>query len=99
MRENGLFRALLIFAHSRCAKINGARNLMRLRYLNKQSFEYSRVLNVSDAVHSISSLHKLLSSYRDRDVFITLSNILPWSAIQKEYCLNAGSQPEIFQWK
>ena len=99
MRENGLFRALLIFAHSRCAKINGARNLMGLRYLTKQSFEHSRVLNVSDAVHSISSLHKLLSSYRDRDVFITLSNILRWSGIQKEYCLNAGSQPEIFQWK
>ena len=44
-------------------------------YLKKQSAEYARILNVSDAVHSIRSLYKLLSSYRDRDVFRTLSNI------------------------
>ena len=44
-------------------------------YLTKQSAEYARILNVSDAVHSISSLYNLLSSYRDRDVFRTLSNI------------------------
>ena len=41
-------------------------------YLNKESSEYARILNVSDAVHSIRSLCKLLSSYRDRDVFRTL---------------------------
>ena len=35
-------------------------------YLKKQSAEYARILNVSDAVHSIRSLYKLLSSYRDR---------------------------------
>ena len=35
-------------------------------YLNKQSSEYARILNVSDAVHSIRSLYKLLSNYHDR---------------------------------
>ena len=44
-------------------------------YLKNQSAKYSRILNVSDAVHSVRSLYKLLSSYRDRDVFRTLSNI------------------------
>ena len=43
-------------------------------YLKKQSTEYARILNVFDVVHSIRSLYKLLSSYRDRDVFRTLSN-------------------------
>ena len=37
--------------------------------------KYARILNVSDAVHSIRSLCKLLSSYRDRDVFKTSSNV------------------------
>ena len=32
-------------------------------YLDKQSSEYARVLNVSDTVHSIRSLYKLLSRY------------------------------------
>ena len=41
----------------------------------KQSPEYARIRNVADGVHSIRSLYKLLSSYRDRDVFRTLSNI------------------------
>ena len=44
-------------------------------YLKNQSAEYARVLNVSNAVHSIRSLYKLRNSYRDRDVFRTLSNI------------------------
>ena len=44
-------------------------------YLKNQSAKYSRILNVSDAVHSVRSLYKLLSSYRDTDVFRTLSNI------------------------
>ena len=43
--------------------------------LNKQISEYVRILNVSDAVHSISSLYKLLSSCPDRGVFRALSNI------------------------
>ena len=38
-------------------------------YLNKQSSEYARILNVSDEVYSIRSLCKLLCSYQDRDVF------------------------------
>ena len=29
--------------------------------------EYARILNVSDAVHNIRSLCKLLSSYRERE--------------------------------
>ena len=41
----------------------------------KQSAEYARILNVSEAVQSIRSLYKLLKSYRDRDTFRTLSNI------------------------
>ena len=41
----------------------------------KQSAEYTRILNVSDAVHSMRSLYKLRSSYRDKDVFRTPSNI------------------------
>ena len=43
--------------------------------LKKQSAEYVRISNVPDAVRSIKLLYKLLSSYRDRDLFITLSNI------------------------
>ena len=36
-------------------------------YLNKLSFEYVRILNVSDAVLSIRLLYKLPSSYRERE--------------------------------
>ena len=43
--------------------------------LKKQSPEYARILNVSDAVHSIRSLYKLQNSYHNRYVFTTLSNI------------------------
>ena len=53
-------------------------------YLKKQSAEYARIPKVSDAVHSIRSLYKLLSSYGNRDVFRTLSKILRWSVLQKE---------------
>ena len=35
----------------------------------KNSAEYARILNVSDTVHSIKSLHKLLSSCRDRETY------------------------------
>ena len=41
----------------------------------KQSAEYAGILNVTDVVHSIRSLYELLSSYRDRDIFRTLTNI------------------------
>ena len=32
-------------------------------YLKKQSAEYARILNVFDAIDSIRSLYRLLSSY------------------------------------
>ena len=32
-------------------------------YMKKPSAEYAKILNVSDAVHSIRSLYKLLHSY------------------------------------
>ena len=35
----------------------------------KNSAEYARILNVSDTVQSIKSLHKLLSSCRDRETY------------------------------
>ena len=41
----------------------------------KQIAKYARILDVSDAVHNIRSLYKLLGSFRDSDVFRTLSNI------------------------
>ena len=44
-------------------------------YLKKHTAEYARILSVSDAVYSIKSLNKLLSSNRDRGVFKTLPNI------------------------
>ena len=37
-------------------------------YLKKQSSEYGKILNVSDAVHWIKSLFKLCSSYQDRQI-------------------------------
>ena len=40
-------------------------------YLKKQSDKYARILDESDVVHSIKSLYKLLSSYRDREVLRT----------------------------
>ena len=52
-------------------------------YLEKQSAEYARILNVSDAVHSIRSVYKLLSSYRERRIQNTVKH-LRWSVLQKE---------------
>ena len=52
------------------------------------------ILNKSEVVKRIRSLHKLLSSYRDRDTFRTLSE--HW-VLQKEECLSAGAQPQISQ--
>ena len=55
-------------------------------YLNKQSSEYARILNVclmSDAVWSVTSLYKLLSSYQDRHIQNTIKH-LRWSVLQKE---------------
>ena len=50
--------------------------------------------SVSDAVHSIRSLN-LLSSYWDRCILNTVKH-LRWSVLQKEWCLNADAQQEIF---
>ena len=44
-------------------------------YLKKQCAEYARILNVSDEVHRIRSLYESLSSYCNRELFRTLSNI------------------------
>ena len=52
-------------------------------YLKKQGAEYARILNVSDAVHSIRSLYKLLSSYRDKDIQDTVKH-LRCRVLQKE---------------
>ena len=52
-------------------------------YLKKQGGKYARILNVSDAVHSIRSLYKLLSSYQDRCIQNTAKH-LRWSVLQKE---------------
>ena len=43
-------------------------------YLNKQSSQYARILNVSDAVHIIMSLCELLSNYEIERIR-SLSNI------------------------
>ena len=52
-------------------------------YLKNQSAEYARTLNVSDAVHSIRSLYKLLSSHGDICIQNTVEH-LRWSISQKE---------------
>ena len=49
-------------------------------YLNA---EYARILDVSDAVNSIRSLYKLLSSYRDKRIQNTVKHIR-WNVLQKE---------------
>ena len=51
--------------------------------MNKQSAEYVGILDVSDAVHSVRSLYKLLNSYRDRCVFRSSSNIWDGSFYKK----------------
>ena len=65
-------------------------------YPKKPSVKYVRTLNMSDTVHSSRSLNKLLSSYQDRHIQNTVKH-WRWSVLQKEQCLSAGAQPEIFQ--
>ena len=36
--------------------------------------EYARVLNTPEIVHSLRSLYEVLSNYRDRSMFRTLSD-------------------------
>ena len=50
-------------------------------YLKKNA-EYARIPDMSDAVHSIRSLYKLLSSNRDRRIQNTVKH-LKWSVSQK----------------
>ena len=50
-------------------------------YLKKQSAEYARILNMSDAVHNKRSLNKLQSSYRDRRIQNTVEHLR--SVLQK----------------
>ena len=52
-------------------------------YLNKQSSEYDRILNMSYPIHSIRSHYKLLSSYQDRRIQNTMKH-LRWNVLQKE---------------
>ena len=53
-------------------------------YLNVQSSEYARIpMSVSDAVRSLRSLCKFLSSYRDRHIQDTVKH-LRWSILRKE---------------
>ena len=59
---------------------------------------YARILNVSDAVHSIRSLYKLLSSYcRQRRTQNTFKH-LRWRVLQKKN-VSADEQPAMFQSK
>ena len=53
------------------------------------------ILSVSDAVRSPRSLYKLLCSYQDRSIQNIVKH-LRWSVLQKELCLGAGAQPEVF---
>ena len=53
---------------------------------------------MSDAAHSIRSFYKLLSTYLDRCIQNTVEH-LRWSVLQKELCMTAVGQPEIFHGK
>ena len=66
-------------------------------HLKRQSAEYATIQNVSDAVHRIRSLYKLLSSYRNTRIQNIVKH-LRWSVLQKKKrkCPSAGAQPEIF---
>ena len=59
--------ALISLNTTECASI-----YLKKKQQQTNSAEHARILNVSDPVHSIRSLYKLMSSYRDRR---TLSNI------------------------
>ena len=49
-------------------------------YLHKQSSEYARIFNVSDAVQSIRWLYKLLISYLDKRIQNTVKH-LKWNVL------------------
>ena len=52
-------------------------------HLKRQSAEYATIQNVSDAVHRIRSLYKLLSSYRNTRIQNIVKH-LRWSVLQKK---------------
>ena len=45
-------------------------------YSNRQSSEYSRVLNMSNTIHSVRSIHKLMSSNWEISAFWTMPKII-----------------------
>ena len=59
-------------------------------------FEYAKLLDVSDVVHNIKSLCKLMSSCQDRGGFRTLSNIdgAFWKGIMPE-CRHVGKMFQV----
>ena len=59
-------------------------------YLKKQSADYAKIVNVSDAVHSSRSLCKFLSSCQDRRIQ-NIVKYLRWSVLQKEQYLSPGA--------
>ena len=65
-------------------------------FLKNQSAQYARIiLHVSDGVHSIRSLYNLLSIYRGRRIQKNVK-YLRGKVFEKESCLSAGVQPDIF---
>ena len=72
-------------------------------YLNKQKSEHTRILNASDVVHSLRSLYKLLSSYRDKAPYLVFRNCQTFkmeSFVKRNdvrKCKSGSVQPEMFQ--
>ena len=50
--------------------------------------EYARTQNVSDAVHSIRSLYKLLGSYRGRDIYSQRCQTFKMKRFAKRFFVN-----------
>ena len=92
MPENALIMCQYAYV---ILNINKYARIYLKKKTKKQSAEYARLLNVSDAVYWIRSLHKLLSSYWNRRIQNIVKH-LRWSILQKE-CLSAGAQPEFLQ--
>ena len=75
----------LIMSQYTWVSLSNAEYDLKFRHIpeKKQSAEYATILNVSDAVHSIRALHKLLSTYQERRIQNTVKH-LRWSVLQKE---------------
>ena len=75
-----------------CVCLNNAwiwLNMSAYIWKKKQSAEYTRILNMSDAVHNIRSLYKLLITYREWCIPNTVKH-LRWSDWQR--CRKAGEE-------